>query len=198
MTNDQNHEYLHPRLHERYFHNRCFQLFAARHNVDFCTQFGVFHLHITHTDRFVERRRVGAGGNDTDRGSALALDHVVVARHPALTVQHEAHKFAFHAFRFLLHEAVFGGEISGLAQFGDPAKTRFEGAGGVVDVVAVEAVAHFEAERVACAESGRLDAVLLPSLEHLVPDFGDILVFGVNLEAARAGVSCSSPRNGLA
>ena len=57
----------------------------------------------------------------------------------------------------LLGEVLLGDELR------DPAETSFEGRGGVADIIAVEAEADFETERVASAEADGADASGLPA-----------------------------------
>src|SRR6185436_4202448 len=109
---------------------------------------------------------------------------VAVTRDPA--IEHlEADDPARGADRFLLAQDGGADEVV-LLPADDPAEIRFHRRRRLVDVVAVEAHAGFEAQRVAGAEPARDDAGRLARFEDRLPDLVGGLRRDEDLEAVLA------------
>ena len=115
-------------------------------------------------------------------------DLVAVARNAA--VDHlESHQPAGHALGLLLLQQGAVDELLALGEFGDPAQSAFERRGGVVDVVAVEAEALLQTQRIARAQTDILESELFAGLPERFPEFVAVFVGRVNLAAARSGIA---------
>ena len=90
-------------------------------------------------------------------------------------------------------------EILSFGEFGNPAQAAFDGRCGVVDVVAVEAEAFFQTQRIAGPEADVLQPVLPAGLPERLPEFVAVLVGRIDLAAARSGIcllyTSPSPRD---
>ena len=112
-----------------------------------------------------------------------------MAARDASAVHHEAHQLLAHAGFFLLFQAVRVGEL--LGEFGNPTQAGFQGRRSIIYIVAIQAVAHFEAQGIAGTQADGLDAVGLAGEHDFIPDHRGAFVGNVQLEAARAGVASS-------
>ena len=102
-----------------------------------------------------------------------------------LLAELEADELPLEAVDLLLLERFLPGERGALLHLHDPAESCFERRGGVVDVVAVKRVGHFEAERIARAEAARGAA----GAEQGVPEGGGVAGAAVELESILTGVA---------
>ena len=93
------------------------------------------------------------------------------SRRARCAVQHlEADQCALNAALLLLDQHVAAEEFA-LVGFADPAEAGFPERGGLVNFVAVEAHAGFEAQRVARAEAAGKQSFSRAAVEKIVPRF---------------------------
>lgn len=164
------------------------ELTTTYYDVDRRADSGEFLLHIAHTDTRLEgggHRARGHFANDV----AFGVCYFVVGARYALVRELEGDELALDALGLLLLEEGLAGEVLLRDELRDPAETSFEGRGGIADIVAVEAEAYFEAERVASAETDGADAFGLTCFEDSVPDLLTVLGVEVDLEATSTGVA---------
>src|SRR5439155_9001880 len=132
--------------------------------------------------------RAGASARaDADLVSLAVAQRVSVARHPS--ADHlEADQLSRQRLLPNRVERLPADEVP-LVEFGDPAEPRLERICGLVDVVAVEREARFEAERVARAEAGRLHPHRFAELEERAPKLRSVVPRAEDLDAVLARVS---------
>ena len=121
--------------------------------------------------------------------AAVGVANFVVATRNTALNEFKTNEFVGHTRLFLLQKRFSINKIFGKLR--NPTQPSFERRGGVINVVSVEAVAHFEAERVACAEANRFDAVRRASFKNVVPNVFDQVVGNVQFKTTRAGVARS-------
>src|SRR5258706_11307580 len=151
---------------ERHRHDAGARAASADVDVEFRAHRRVLDRQVRHADRFLQERRLRAARDET--ALCLADIRVVpVARDAA--VQHlEAGDLPRHAGRFLRAQRGRANEVI-LLPADNPAEVRFERRRLVVDVVAVEAHARFEAQRVARAETARNHICRFAGLQNRLP-----------------------------
>ena len=144
-------------------------------------------LDIAHGDRAADGRAEAARGDDADRAAAEIADlRAVAGRRPALGARPTRSRAG--PSRELAGDAIGAGEAAlGAAALGDgEAEIGLDRRGGLVDVVAIEAEAGLEPERIARAEPDRLHL----RLGEERPGEGLGMVGGDrDLEAVLAGVA---------
>ena len=141
---------------------------------------------VGHADGLLHVRRLRSAGDHTDFGVA---DIRVVAVAADAALQHlETDNPAPRAARLLLAQGGRTDEVV-LLPADDPVQVRFDRGRGLVDVVAVEAHARFEAEGVARAEAARDDVDGLARLEQREPHLVGLRGRDEDLEAVLAGVA---------
>ncbi len=116
--------------------------------------------------------------------AALVIHRIAVPREAA-ALEPEADQLPGDAALLLRPERVVAGEGRALVELHDPAEPGLERRDGVVDLVAVERVAHLEPQRVARAESDRLGA----GRGERLPERHGVALAAVELEAVLAGVA---------
>src|SRR5690606_17103120 len=136
-------------------------------------------------DPLVEGRRDGPARDLAGR-FAFVADFVAVAGEATLEEPEPGEPLP-HALGLLSFQGGAAEEIA-FVELDDPAKSGLERRARVVEVVAVEAVPHLEAERVTCAEPGRDEAIVVADLEDPPPERDRVLVRDVEFEAILAGV----------
>ena len=124
----------------------------------------------------------------SDFGPVRRGDRVAVARNAPLD-HFQPHQFAPHALGLeTLHRGAVD-EILALGEFRDPPQPGFERRRSVVDVVAVEAEALLQTQRIARAQTDILESELFAGLPERFPEFVAVFVGRVNLAAARSGIA---------
>ncbi|OAV70970.1 hypothetical protein Barb7_03224 [Bacteroidales bacterium Barb7] len=108
----------------------------------------------------------------------------------ALVEEAEGAEFAGDAFFLLAFDGSAIGKVLAFGEFGNPAKSGFDGRGGVVQIVAVETEAGFEAERVARTESDWFDAFATTCFKEGVPNSKGMSGRKVKLEASGTRIAC--------
>ena len=86
----------------------------------------------------------------------------------AAIVNGKTHEFALESRRFAGCNG-FATDKFTFVELGDPAEACLEGGGCIINVVAIQAVAHLQAEGVAGTQSRRQEAFFLTSLEYHRP-----------------------------
>ena len=146
----------------------------------------VVRRNVSHADIFLQKRRGAAAG---DASSFVPADEHRVTVAPDALIEHlEADKLARQPRLFLLREDV-APEKWGLFQFADPAKSRFPRRGGLVNFMAVEAHACFEAQSIARAEAAGNHAGGFSSLHQIVPEFFRMFRSEIDFKSIFAGVA---------
>jgi len=178
-------------LHEGQFHHVGLQGTVAHVYPDAGVEGGKLCQHIAQSDGFAQCRRLGTGSDAADQVSFSVPDLVVVSGDAF--VEHFEPYEAFFRTIGLLPGKVFGGG-EGFAEPGDPSQAGFEGGTEVVDVVPIEAVAHFESEGIACAKADGLQAFWTACLEDGVPDLvgGPFFILEIYLHTPCAGIAGSA------
>src|SRR5262249_10101280 len=135
---------------ERQRHDARARAAAADVDVELGAGRRVLDRQVCHADRFLQVRRLRAAGDDA---GLLVADEGVVAMARDAAVDHlEADDLALRTFGFLCPQRGSADEVV-LLPADDPAQIRFHRSRRLVDVVAVEAHARFEPQRVARAEA---------------------------------------------
>ena len=111
--------------------------------------------------------------------------HRVTVTGEAAALELKAHQLPGDAASFWALSAVSPVKGAALVQLHDPAQPGLERRGGVVDLVAVERVAHLQPQRVAGAQPDRLGA----GPDQRLPDLRRVPLPAVQLEAVLAGVA---------
>src|SRR6478735_5629112 len=131
-------------------------------------------------------------GNFTTSACRRSPRHSTSNRVPGLATSAEAAALELEADQaasdtaLLLHaQRLEAEERRALVELHDPAEVGLERGDGIVDLVAVEGVAHLEPERVAGAETDRLGA----GGDDGVPQRHGVAVAAVQFEAVLAGVA---------
>ncbi|OPZ77851.1 MAG: hypothetical protein BWY77_01620 [bacterium ADurb.Bin431] len=100
----------------------------------------------------------------------------------------EADQFAFEAGGLDLKQGFTADELA-LVEFRDPAEAGLQGIGGLIDVIAIKAVFHLEAQGVACAEADGFDVELGAGRHHRFPDLHSRFIGHHQLIPEFAGVA---------
>ena len=103
----------------------------------------------------------------------------------------KAYQFASDAFLFLFLQTLAPDEVS-LVEFGDPTQVSFQQRGGLVDFVAIQTHAGFQAQCVPRGETARQDTIIrskISGVQHLVPKLFGFVRGRINLEPIFAGVA---------
>src|SRR4029077_18059702 len=124
-------------------------------------------LDVGDPDVLVDRGAVGAGGDDPDR-AAVFLDRVTMTRN-GLVHHLDADEAPPQAVGADLLERFAADEVA-LGRLDDPAESRLERVGGVVDIVTVERVLHLEPQGIARAEPDRGGSVLTACALKRLPE----------------------------
>src|SRR6187200_2002753 len=146
--------------HERQRRDRRAQCLAAHHQIDGRADLGVIRLHVAHRHGAIDAGAEAARGDDADALAAGRKNLGALASRRA-SVRPDADALLLGATGQFLLNALGAGEAAPAAPplLDRPGEARLDGAGGLVDVVAVEAEARLEAQRVARAEADGLHAV---------------------------------------
>src|SRR6185369_13289080 len=152
---------------ERCAHDLGCLVLAANLDLERGADGGECGLDIGDPDVLVDRGAVGAGGDDADRAAVL-LDRVTMTR-DGLVDHLDADQAPPQALGADLLERFPADELS-LGGLDDPAESRLERVGGVVDVVAVERVLHLEPQGVAGAEPDRGGAIGTARAQKRLPE----------------------------
>src|SRR6266700_475070 len=171
---------------ERCAHDLRRLVLAANLDIERGADGGERGLDIGDCDVLVDRGAVGAGGDDPDR-AAVFLDRVAMTR-DGLVAHLDADQTAPQALGADLLERFPADELA-LGGLDDPAESRLERVGGVVDVVAVERVLHLEPQGVAGAEPDRGGAVRTARAQKRLPELHRPVGWRVELEAVLARVA---------
>src|SRR5476651_375628 len=159
---------------------------AADVDVELGVWRGVLDRQIRHADGLLQVRRLRAAGDDP--GFRVADVGVVAVTADAALEHLEADDLARRAARLLLAQRAGADEVVFLPA-DDPVEVRFDRGRRLVDVVAVEAHAGFEAQRVARAEAAGNDVGGFAGLEQRQPDFVRLRRRDEDFEAVFAGVA---------
>src|SRR5918995_377060 len=135
------------------------------------------------TDSRAERRAHGPAPHHIHL-APVAVNGIAVPR-KAAALELEADQLPGNPPGLLRPERGIAGEGAALVQLHDPAEPGLKRRRGVVDLVAVERVAHLQPERVAGAEADRLSA----GLDQRLPDLHGVPLAAVQLESVLAGVA---------
>src|ERR1043165_1734739 len=158
-------------------------LFAADQHRELRAGRRLFRRKIREADRFFQRRRVGAAGDDADL--AAAVDDRLAVPGDAAVDHLESDELPPRPLGVLALQDVAAVEVA-FFDLDDPAEVGLERRRGLVDVVAVEGHFRLEAQRVARAEAARLDVA---GLDELAEDPLRLRRREVELEAVLAGVA---------
>src|SRR5690606_25447550 len=99
----------------------------------------------------------------------------------------EADEFFLNALFLLFLDKGLVGKL--LCELGDPAQSGFEWRCGVVNVVAIQAEAHLQAQCVTRTQPDGFDVKCLPGIYDGVPYFLSVFLMDIHFKATRAGVS---------
>src|SRR5262249_51771911 len=157
------------------------------HEADPRPDLGQARRDVPEPDGLVEARRERSAGDDADglAGRLAALpfaDRVAVARRAAVPDLLEPDELPGKARRLDPDQRRLPEEVARLVELHDPAEAGLERVRRLVDLVAVERQASLEAQRVARAEPGGLEAERLARLDERAPELRCRLVVGEELE----------------
>src|SRR5690554_698807 len=89
----------------------------------------------------------------------------------------------------LQHEIIAVDKPAVVTEFDNPAKSGFNWRGGVINIVTIQAVSHFEPKGIACAQTNGFDTVLFPSFQNRIPQVHSIFIAAIQFETSRTGIS---------
>src|SRR5690242_16550019 len=167
---------------ERELHHLCGQAVAAAVDLEPGAGLGRVGGQVGGADAVAEGGTQGPAPDDVD--FSAVVEHRIAAAGEAAPLELEADQPASDAAELLDLERLDALERRALVELHDPAEVGLERRDGIVDLVAVEGVAHLEAERVAGAEADGLGA----GPEDGIPERAGVAVAAVELEAVLAGV----------
>src|SRR5690606_35600728 len=171
---------------ERRTHDFGGRRLVTDHDLDGGARLRCFGRDVCHADTLPRGRADDAARHDTAR---LTVDaHAVAVPREAALLHHEADAFLPAAAPLQLRERAPADEVA-LVELDDPAEARLERRVVLVEVVAVQRVAHLEAERVTGAEADRQDAVVRAGEEKPAPEGHRVVRRDVQLEAILARVA---------
>src|SRR5574343_1358928 len=173
---------------KREFHHFRLDQFITYSYKELCVKARMRPVYIPHTDRFLRRGRLGSGSHITDLVTG-GIFNLIMMTGNALFDHFKTHEFSVHTGGFLHRQHIFRGKIFG--EFGDPSQAGFERTGGIINIISIETIAHFQAEGIAGTETDRLDAFACTSYENGVPNFIGVivLVFEIDLYSTCSGIT---------
>ena len=101
----------------------------------------------------------------------------------------KTYQLAGHAFLLLLLQLGAVDEVLAFHEFGNPTQSSLDGRGRIVQIIAIQAEAHLQAERVTRPQSNRFDAKLGTSLEDGLPNLHGCLRVEIKLKATGTGIA---------
>src|SRR6185312_2162284 len=163
-------------------------------DVYLCVQVGKRRTDITHPDGFSERWALRSRRHPADRHARRIFDLIIVTG-DSLFFHNKADQPLSGTGGLLFFEDVTRGKNFG--ELRDPAQTGFERSGRIVDVVAVQTVAHFQAKRIPGAETDGFQPLRAARFKKFVPDGlrGVALVFKIDLDPARSRIPCGADQD---
>ena len=99
------------------------------------------------------------------------------------------HEFAFDTLCFLCFEEIAIDEIFGI-EFGDPTQTGFQRRGGVIDIMAIEAVPFLQTQAVTGTQTDRRQTEGFAYFEQRIPYLLALLCREIELETTGSGITC--------
>src|SRR6185437_3366264 len=119
---------------------------------------------IAHANWLAQRGSHAAAGERANR-LALLGDRIFGARHPALG-QFDAYQLAAQALRLLSYQRVAANEIYAFVQLDGPAESSFQWGDLLGQLVAIEAIARLQPQRVARAQPRGQQALRFACVEQ--------------------------------
>ena len=115
-------------------------------------------------------------------------DLILVARHTTAD-KFDADQLTLHAVGLQGLHLLAVDELLALGKLRDPTQTCLQGRGRIVDIVAIEAEALLQAQRIAGTQADVLQAELLAGLPKRLPELIAVLVGHIDLATTRARVA---------
>ena len=101
----------------------------------------------------------------------------------------ESHQFAGNTFALLLLQHGAVDEILSFHKLGNPAQTGLDGRSGIIQIVAVQAEAHLQAERVAGTQPDGFNAKFGTCLEDGIPNLQGSFGIEIQFETSGTGIA---------
>src|SRR5690606_36452082 len=114
---------------------------------------------------------------------------VISLSRDALFIQFERNQFPLYAQFLLLGQGFAIYKI--LGEFGNPSQPGLQGGGGIVYIVPIEAITHFQPKGIPRRQTDRFDPVVGPRFKYPVPYLFYLVIFTIDFKSARSGITGS-------
>ena len=106
------------------------------------------------------------------------------------TVHHfKTDQFTDSTFRFLLFKHRTIDKVLTFSKLGNPPQTGFNRRCRIIQIIAIQAEAHFQTKRIACTQANRLDAKFFTCLKHGIPNLHGSFGIEVKLKTSCTGIA---------
>src|SRR5690348_16646519 len=126
---------------KRHFYHFCGHFFISYFDKNLSACCSIFQLNISHSNRLTQRRRLRAA-RDMSNDFIVPVQYFITVPWDTFLHQFYTYQLSFYPLSFLFLQNLLSDKI--FIEFCDPPQARFQRRGGIINVIPIQAIPHFQ------------------------------------------------------